>query len=74
MVVLAQQSEVYQLSDKSTPVVPDSFLHVTEFMLGAGIVAIQLSTGKIAVVWDGEERWFLPRGGRIRMNRWTKQL
>ena len=62
MVVLAQQSEVYQLSDKSTPVVPDNLFHVTEFMLGAGIVAIHPSTGKIVVVWDGEERWFLPKG------------
>ena len=52
MVVLVQQSEVYQLSDKSTPAVPDSFFHVTEFILGAGIV----------VVGDGAERWFLPKG------------
>jgi len=55
MVVLAQQSEVYQLSNKSTPAVPDSFFHVAEFILGAGIV-IQPSTGGIVVVWDGEER------------------
>jgi len=66
MVVLTQQPEVYQLSDKSTPAVPDSFFHATEFILGAGIVAIQPSTGKIVVVCDGrrgsEERWFFPKG------------
>jgi len=56
MVVPAQQSEVYQLLDKSTPAVPDSFFHATEFILGAGIVDIQPSTGKIVVVWDGGER------------------
>ena len=52
MVVLVQQSEVYQLSDKSTLAVPDCFFHITEFILGAGIV----------VVGDGEEQWFLPKG------------
>ena len=62
MVVLVQQSEVYQFSNKSTPAVPDNFFHATEFILGAGIVVIQPSTGKIVVVWDGEERWFLPKG------------
>ena len=62
MVVLTQQQEVYQLSDKSTPAIPDSFFHVTEFILGAGIVAIQPSTGKIVVVDNGEGRWFLPKG------------
>ena len=62
MVVLTQNPEVYQLSDKSTPAVPDSFFHVSEFILGAGIVAIQPSTGKIVVVWDGKDRWFLPKG------------
>ena len=62
MVVLTQQPEVYQLSDKSTPAIPDSFFHITEFILGAGIVAIQPSTGKIVVVENGEGRWFLPKG------------
>ena len=62
MVVLAQQSEVYQLSDKSTQAVPDNFFHVTEFILGAGIVVIQPSTGKIFVVGDEEERCFFPKG------------
>ena len=61
MVVLAQQSEVYQLSDKSTQAVPDNFFHATEFILGAGIVVIQPSTGKIFVVGDEEERWFFPK-------------
>ena len=62
MVVLTQQQEVYQLSDKSTPAIPDSFFHATEFILGAGIVIIQPSTGKIVVVENGEGRWFLPKG------------
>ena len=62
MVVLVQQSEVYQLSDKSTLAVPDCFFHTTEFILGAGIVVIQPSTGKTVVVGDGEEQWFLPKG------------
>ena len=62
MVVLEQQREVYQLSDKSTPAIPDSFFHATEFILGAGIVVIQPSTGKIVVVENGEGRWFLPKG------------
>ena len=62
MVVLTQQQEVHQLSDKSTPAIPDSFFHATEFILGAGIVVIQPSTGKIVVVENGEGRWFLPKG------------
>jgi hypothetical protein len=45
-----------------TPAIPDSFFHGTEFILGAGIVAIQPSAGKIVVVWNGEGRWFLPKG------------
>ena len=62
MVVLTQKSEVYPLSDKSTPAIPDSFFHATEFVLGAGVVTIQQSTGKVVVVENGEGRWFLPKG------------
>jgi len=66
MVAFTQQPDVCQLSDKSTPAVPDGFFHATEFILGAGIVVIQPSMGKIVVAWDGEGRWFSPKGRKYK--------
>lgn len=47
----------------SSPAVPDSHWCSSDILLGAGMVVIQPSTGKIVVISSvKEERWFLPRG------------
>lgn len=50
-----------EMSRLSTPAVPDSIFHAKNFMLGAGIVIIQPSTGKVVLVNNGND-WFLPKG------------
>ncbi|KAI1790536.1 hypothetical protein LXA43DRAFT_481875 [Ganoderma leucocontextum] len=63
----ASREEEAQLS---TPTVPDSLWFASDFMLGAGMVIIQPSSGKVVVLYekheaeDGEELhyWFLPKG------------
>lgn len=50
-----------ELSNVSTLAVPDSVFHAENFMLGAGIVIIQPTTGKIVLVNEGKD-WFLPKG------------
>jgi hypothetical protein len=42
--------------------VPNSVFHATDFLLGAGAVIIQPATGKVVLVTDKRERWFLPKG------------
>lgn len=50
-----------ELSNVSTLAVPDSVFHAENFMLGAGIVIIQPTTGKVVLVNEGKD-WFLPKG------------
>lgn len=53
---------IRQLSERSTPAIPNSIFHATDFRLGAGTVIIQPSTAKVVLVTDERERWFLPKG------------
>lgn len=51
------------LSTNSTAGFPDSLLYASDFMVGAGMVILQPSTGRIVVVYDKETKsWFLPKG------------
>ncbi|KAI0830277.1 hypothetical protein BC628DRAFT_1357220 [Trametes gibbosa] len=61
-------------SELSSPAVPDSLWHAKDFMVGAGMVIIQPSTGKVVVLSEeykdrrgGTRRhWFLPKGRKDR--------
>ena len=51
------------LSNLSTPAVPDSMWFASDFMLGVGMVIIQPSTGKVVVLYEKARKyWFLPKG------------
>lgn len=51
------------LSQDSSPGFPDGVYFASDFMIGAGMVILQPSTGKIVVVHDGRTNgWFLPKG------------
>ena len=51
------------LSEYSTPMVPNSAWCSQNFMLGAGMVILQPSTNKVAIVYDSIGKyWFLPKG------------
>lgn len=69
----ARMSQVVRptrFSEHSDPGVADSLWAANDFMLGAGMVIIQPSTGKVVVLSDEETdargrkhtRWFLPKG------------
>lgn len=62
MVTSQDPPSIHQLSERSTPAIPDSIFHATDFILGAGVVIIQPATGKVVLVTDKRERWFLPKG------------
>ncbi|KAF9786131.1 NUDIX hydrolase domain-like protein [Thelephora terrestris] len=62
MITLQDPPSIDQLSERSTPAVPNSVFHATDFLLGAGAVIIQPATGKVVLVTDKRERWFLPKG------------
>ncbi len=50
-------------SDISTDSIPKSCFYTHDFLLGASMVIIQPSSGKVVLVNDTELRtWFLPRG------------
>ena len=50
-------------SNNSTTSIPDSCFWMHDFLLGASMVIIQPSSGKVVLVNDTEHRsWFLPRG------------
>jgi 8-oxo-dGTP pyrophosphatase MutT (NUDIX family) len=50
-------------SHESTGSIPDSCFHTPDFLLGASMVIIQPSSGKVVLVNDTERHtWFLPRG------------
>ncbi|KAF9497349.1 hypothetical protein BDN71DRAFT_1444817 [Pleurotus eryngii] len=56
-------SPPFELSEDSTPSVPDSFWCSGDFMLGAGMVIFQDTTWKIVMCYDTEKDcYFLPRG------------
>jgi len=51
------------LSAFSSPAVPNSAWCASNFMVGAGMVILQPSTGKVVVLYDEKNKfWFLPRG------------
>lgn len=51
------------LSEFSSPSVPDSAWCSQNFMLGAGMVILQPSTHKVVVVYETEGKyWFFPKG------------
>lgn len=51
------------LSDDSDPGFPDGVYYASEFMVGAGMVILQPSTGKVVIVHDERTKlWFLPKG------------
>ncbi|KAI0944653.1 hypothetical protein AcW1_002315 [Taiwanofungus camphoratus] len=57
----APQPQIF--STFSTPAVPDSMWFASDFMLGAGMVVIQPSTGKVLLLHDTtSDYWFLPKG------------
>jgi hypothetical protein len=59
--VLPREAGFY--SENSTPAIPDSCFWTHDFVLGAGMVVIQPSSGKVLVVNDAARgTWFLPRG------------
>jgi hypothetical protein len=62
MITLQDPPSIDQLSERSTPAVPNSVFHATDFLLGAGAVIIQPATGNVVLVTDKRERWFLPKG------------
>jgi len=62
MVTPQDPPSIHRLSERSTPAIPDSIFHATDFFLGAGVVIIQPATGKVVLVTDKRERWFLPKG------------
>ncbi|KAI0297855.1 hypothetical protein B0F90DRAFT_1608898, partial [Multifurca ochricompacta] len=50
-------------SQNSTVAIPDSYFWAHDFMLGASMVIVQPSSGKVVVVNDtARNSWFLPRG------------
>ncbi|KAI9463930.1 hypothetical protein F5148DRAFT_1210563 [Russula earlei] len=50
-------------SERSTASIPDSCFYSLDFMLGASMVIIQPSSGKVVLVNDtSRNKWFLPRG------------
>ncbi|KAH9957793.1 hypothetical protein BC827DRAFT_1223234 [Russula dissimulans] len=50
-------------SDNSTPSIPASCFWTNDFLLGASMVIIQPSSGKVVLVNDtARATWFLPRG------------
>jgi hypothetical protein len=50
-------------SEYSSPAVPNSMWCSTDMLLGAGMVIIQPTTGKIVVLRDSKNGfWFLPKG------------
>ncbi|KAJ3559700.1 hypothetical protein NM688_g187 [Phlebia brevispora] len=52
-----------QLSSFSSPPINNSLFFANDFMLGAGMVIIQPSSGKVVLVYDTAAKyWFLPRG------------
>lgn len=48
-------------SSLSSAAIPNSIFHAADFLLGAGVVIIQPSSGKVVIVNEGEY-WFLPKG------------
>lgn len=48
----------------STPAIPDSLFYASNFLLGAGLLIIQPSTGKVVVVHDSRRPsdYFFPKG------------
>lgn len=53
----------HQLSEYSSAPIPNSIFFSNDFMLGAGMVVIQPSSGKVVLVHETEaDYWFLPRG------------
>lgn len=57
-----QRAGISQYSPYSTPGPFQTRMFVSEnFMLGAGAVIIQPSSGKVVIVQDGDH-WFLPKG------------
>ncbi|KAI0783087.1 hypothetical protein C8Q75DRAFT_726623 [Abortiporus biennis] len=53
----------YPLSVDSSITIPSSIFYSNDFMLGAGMVIIQPSTGKVVCCWDDHMKyWFLPKG------------
>jgi len=54
---------VQRFSPDSSEAFPNSAFFSNDFMLGAGMVVIQPSTGKVVVVWDSQHHYyFLPKG------------
>ena len=52
-----------QLSVFSSPPIDNSLFFANDFMLGAGMVILQPSSGKVVLVYDTQDKyWFLPRG------------
>ncbi|KAF8528515.1 NUDIX hydrolase domain-like protein [Hysterangium stoloniferum] len=51
------------LSGDSTEAIPDSLFFCRDFLLGAGTVIIQPSTGKVVLIYSPSwGMWFLPKG------------
>lgn len=62
---LSRGSVPVGLSPNSTAGFPDSLIYASDFMIGAGMVIIQPSTGRVVLVKepDGDSfHWFLPKG------------
>jgi len=54
-------------SQYSTPAIPDSMWFASDFMIGAGMVIIQPSSGKVVLLYESKRRyWFLPKGRKDR--------
>ncbi|PCH43131.1 hypothetical protein WOLCODRAFT_121539 [Wolfiporia cocos MD-104 SS10] len=51
----------HRFSEFSSPAVPASIWYSSDFLLGAGMVILQPSSGKVLLCCEGE-RWFLPKG------------
>ncbi|CCM00710.1 uncharacterized protein FIBRA_02750 [Fibroporia radiculosa] len=50
-------------SHLSSPAIPDSMWFGSDFMLGAGMVIIQPSSGKLVLLYERQKQyWFLPKG------------
>ncbi|KAI0718463.1 NUDIX hydrolase domain-like protein, partial [Fomitopsis betulina] len=52
-----------QLSSRSMPTVRDSFWYCSDFMIGAGMVVLQPTTGKVLLLYEPRmDYWFFPKG------------